>query len=91
MNICIIDGNKISDRELLHTILAQSLNFPEWYGKNLDALYDCLTDIQEETEIQLINEKSLTDHLGNYARGFFKVLIQASQINSKIHWKIYDS
>lgn len=25
-------------------ILGQDLTFPAWYGNNLDALYDCLTD-----------------------------------------------
>ena len=29
----------------LHEQLAQELCFPEWYGKNLDALHDCLNDI----------------------------------------------
>ena len=87
MHTCILDGSKITDKELLHTILAQSLNFPEWYGKNLDALYDCLTDIQEETDIQLINVSDFINHLDNYAKGFIKVMNQASQINSKVHWK----
>ncbi len=26
------------------TALGHDLSFPEWYGANLDALYDCLTD-----------------------------------------------
>lgn len=26
------------------TILGQTLGFPDWYGANFDALYDCLTD-----------------------------------------------
>ena len=48
----IIDGNIISHRLQLHDFLASELNFPETYGKNLDALYDCLTDIHDETEIE---------------------------------------
>ena len=27
--------------------LAEALEFPDWYGENLDALYDCLTDLGE--------------------------------------------
>ena len=45
MRICVLDGNKITDRETLHKTLAENLNFPGWYGGNLDALYDCLTDL----------------------------------------------
>ena len=48
MNICIIDGKLIKDREMLHRILAELPGVPDWYGRNLDALHDCLTDIQEE-------------------------------------------
>jgi len=38
-------------KELVHQYLARKLNFPQTYGKNLDALYDCLTDISEPTAI----------------------------------------
>ncbi len=31
---------------LLHQTLAKELNFPKWYGGNLDALNDCLSDIE---------------------------------------------
>ena len=38
-----------------HDYLKEALNFPDYYGKNLDALYDCLCEIGVETEIVLIN------------------------------------
>ena len=39
------------DRRALHTYLQEALGLPEYYGKNLDALYDCLTEIGEDTAI----------------------------------------
>ena len=42
MNV-ILDGNLILDREMLHDVLAEELHLPVWYGRILDALYDCLT------------------------------------------------
>ena len=37
------------EREALHSQIAEALGFPSYYGANLDALYDCLTDIDEDT------------------------------------------
>ena len=48
-----LDGNLIKERG--HDYLKDALDFPDYYGKNLDALYDCLCEIGVETEIVLIN------------------------------------
>jgi len=42
-----IDGNMLADAEKCHDYLQEMLAFPEYYGKNLDALYDCLTDLED--------------------------------------------
>ncbi|MDE6964620.1 MAG: barstar family protein [Lachnospiraceae bacterium] len=84
MRICILDGNKLPNRELLHNALAESLSFPNWYGRNLDALYDCLTDFHEEAEIRILHEASLKENLGNYALLLLKVLQEAARANPRI-------
>lgn len=88
MNICILDGREIKDRRMLHDALAVSLGFPDWYGRNLDALYDCLTDMREDTEIQLLHESVMEEYLGEYAESLAKVIYMAAEINPKIKWKI---
>ncbi len=40
-----------------HDYLMEALNFPDYYGKNLDALYDCLCEIK--CEIELINSEEV--------------------------------
>lgn len=85
MLICILDGDNIKDKETLHDTLAKSLQLPQWYGRNLDALHDCLLDIQEETRIRLLHEKALEDHLGHYAHTFKKAVREACLENSRIH------
>ena len=32
-----------------HGLIASALAFPDYYGRNLDALWDCLTDLAEPT------------------------------------------
>jgi len=41
-----LDGNILSDAAMVHDYLIEMLEFPEYYGKNLDALHDCLTDLE---------------------------------------------
>ena len=46
-----LNGNDITNREQLHDALSEALELPEWYGRSLDALYDCLRDAAEENEL----------------------------------------
>jgi RNAse (barnase) inhibitor barstar len=47
----ILDGKLIKKDG--HDYLMRALNLPDYYGKNLDALYDCLTEM--ECDIELVN------------------------------------
>jgi len=42
-NVSIPAG--ITDREQLFEAFAAQLDFPDYFGRNWDALYDCLTDL----------------------------------------------
>lgn len=48
-----LDGNILADIAQLHDYIKEMLDFPEYYGKNLDALFDCLTDL-DNVEITII-------------------------------------
>ncbi len=87
METCVLDGEKITGREELHDRLAASLGFPDWYGRNLDALYDCLTDLDKEVEIRLVHEAAFREKLGEYATAFLGVMRDAAGENSRIQWK----
>ncbi len=84
MKEIIIDCKDINSRYQLHERLAEKLGFPEWYGNNLDALHDCLTDINEETEITFENYKILEENLGKYASLLSNVLRVSSGENPKL-------
>lgn len=61
MNLIEIDGKLIKKEG--HDYIKEALNFPDYYGKNLDALYDCLTEIGIETQIKLINADLISNDL----------------------------
>lgn len=51
MRKIVLDFCGLKTRKEIHEYLADKMEFPEYYGRNLDALYDCLTDISEPTAI----------------------------------------
>lgn len=52
----ILDGELISKQG--HDYIMDALNLPDYYGKNLDALYDCLTEM--DCEIEIINAEMVS-------------------------------
>ena len=67
MDVITIDCTPVQTPEQLHVLLAEALEFPEYYGANLDALYDCLTDDFRDRELVLTNWHSLEYRLKDYS------------------------
>jgi len=59
MKSVILDAKKMLKKEKMHEYFAKKFDLPEYYGKNLDALFDCLCEINEPTLIKLKNEDTL--------------------------------
>ena len=59
MKSVILDAKKMLEKENMHEYFAKKFDLPEYYGKNLDALFDCLCEINEPTLIKLKNEDAL--------------------------------
>ena len=68
-------------KEDLHRALAECLDFPEWYGNNLDALYDELTEISQETLVILCNFNAAEPS----CKGFKRVMKDAENENAAFH------
>ena len=80
----VIDCKNISDRKELHKLIAEGLNFPDYYGNNLDALYDCLLEIKSEVIIELDLFEILKQKLSIYAEKFVNTISEASEKNENI-------
>lgn len=50
------------DKKQLHEHIAKVLHFPSYYGKNLDALYDCLSEIRRDTCIGVYYDKKAENY-----------------------------
>lgn len=72
----IVDFSGVTDKKSFHTCLKESLPLPPWYGGNLDALYDALTET-EEMCIYFRGWEHLEDSMPSYFEKFRKVLSNA--------------
>ena len=55
-----IDGKKLTDWNSFHSEFKTKLNFPDYYGENMDAWIDCIDDLTEKpTILQIENGKFL--------------------------------
>ena len=84
MEIIVIDGGKCRDKTSTHEYLADTMDLPEYYGKNLDALYDVLTSITEDVCFQIINSFEIVENLGLYGTKMIKVFTDAANVNQYI-------
>lgn len=88
MKSVVLDAQSLESRETLHATLAKALDFPAWYGNNLDALFDCLTTLSEETTLMLPNEATLSALLGPYGPRFLHVCQAAAEENEKVRVEV---
>ena len=89
MKRVILDCEKLLSRKQAHLYLAEMLDLPDYYGKNLDALYDCLTELGECT-IVLEGEDILNNSEG-YGAKILKVLKEAADSNPALKLEVQDA
>lgn len=80
MRECIIHGDRVTGWDALYDQLSADLTLPEWFGRNLDALYDCLTDLNK-SQITVYHWQDLADRLGKKAAVLRQMLTDAGLEN----------
>jgi ribonuclease inhibitor len=81
MEKIILDGSQFTNKAELHAILKSKLQLPDYYGNNLDALWDCLTgDVKLPMNIEWINFQNSKELLGDYAEKTLNIFINASTL-----------
>lgn len=85
----ILDGRLMTDRGAVHGLLAAKLKFPDYYGRNLDALYDLLSTYPERIDVTLIHTDRLLANLGNYGKTLLRTLQEAAGENSNVELTVH--
>ena len=84
MRKIVLDIEKMRSLPMLHKYLHTALALPEYYGANLDALHDCLTEIVEPTELVVPKKVAQEDYLGWYGQQFLQMLEDAAAENEAL-------
>lgn len=71
----------MTDRVAAHKHIREALDLPAYYGCNLDALFDILTERSNPLSITVLHTEEMHHSLGNYATALLKTLLDASQKN----------
>ena len=79
-----LDIEKMRSLPMLHKYLHTSLALPEYYGANLDALFDCLTELAEPTELVVPRQVADEAYLGWYGQQFLQMLQDAAEENTAL-------
>ena len=79
-----LDIERMRSLPMLHKYLHTALALPEYYGANLDALYECLTEIAEPTELVVPKKVADEAYLGWYGQQFLQLLEDAGAANEAL-------
>lgn len=80
MRKIMIDGKDFENIEVLHDVLKDKLDFPDYYVRNLNALWDCLTGwVDLPLTLVLKNFEFSNTLLGSYADDVLEVLQEAQE------------
>lgn len=78
----ILDCALLTDRDTAHPHLKEQFGFPDYYGANLDALYDCLMEVSD-CQIVLHNPGALYEN-GDYGSILLETLQDAVRDNPSL-------
>lgn len=80
----VLDGEQMLIRKSLHDHLSEQLGLPEYYGRNLDALYDLLTERGSPVRLVMRHRTALLAALDKYGAALSRTLEDAGRANPNL-------
>ena len=85
MNKIVLDGEKMTSKKKAHSYLKHKLDAKEYYGENLDALWDVLSTYDRNISIEFINIDKLMENLEDYGKSILTIFEDAQWENKNIN------
>jgi ribonuclease inhibitor len=80
MNIVVLEGKDLKSKLKVHQLLKDKLELPDYYGENLDALWDCLTGwVSLPLRIVWNDYEYSKNELGSFAEELLQLFLEAKE------------
>jgi len=79
-----LKGERLKDKVTAHNYLKKKLSLPEYYGNNLDALWDYLSTDFSPKKIKIYNSDKIIKNLGSYGKSLIKLSQEISRENDAV-------
>ncbi|MBQ7646638.1 MAG: barstar family protein [Clostridia bacterium] len=86
MDEYILNGKKMKTYDDAYDHMAGVLEFPDYFGRNLDALYDLLTE--RAISVVLRNVDDMLNALGSYGCDMLKCFFDAAEENENFTFTV---
>ena len=83
--LILCDFERLGTPEAVYDYLTRELDFPAYFGRNLDALHDCLTDVSTPTRLVLTGTASPS------AQRFLPVIKDAAKRNRNLSVELHEA
>lgn len=90
MKIILLNGKRMINKKETHLYIKRKLELPDYYGKNLDALWDLLTIMSDPINIIILNGEYITENLGEYGNSLISVFEDVAKTNDRVIINIVD-
>ncbi len=77
-DLYILDFTNVKYYSEFHTIIMESLDFPDYYGRNWDAFWDCITDmVGDPMHIQIVGFETVERKFHDASKMILEILKDA--------------
>ncbi len=83
-----IEANRLHNREDMSNYLSELFSFPDYFGNNLDAAFDLLLEVAEDTILYFDKENMLEMLNEDYSYKSLRMLVEACNNNPHLKFKL---